>query len=193
MRAEHGPINRTWMIFCSRTGVITGKDTALVPRNSIWDLRDGNAYSPSRFLDERHSRTHGPPIPAWQVCELNVRPTCAIAFPSLFFSLEAGSFRRVERAGYIISRIFKPDVDRSAGQNYDPSRRLQQPQPADFHSPIACLCAAPREKEYGIFLTERYCLYTVHRSGCPWYHHLPWQCRTPMLRSILTPWRGIRH
>lgn len=69
---------------------------------------------------------------------------------------------------------------RSAGQTYEySSRRLQQPQPAEFHARY-CPISAPRQREKGsleYFLTERYCLYTVHRRTVrrAYIHHLPWQ------------------
>src|SRR5262249_6099446 len=69
---------------------------------------------------------------------------------------------------------------RSTGKEFEySSSRLQMPRPADFHASYRPV-SEPRIREQSSiehFLTERYCLYTVHQGSVlrAYIHHAPWQ------------------
>ena len=111
-------------------------------------------------------------------------PMCATkASPEyFFFSLDAASLPAVlgARAAFKLPYFHAAMLIRSAGESFEyTSTRLQMPRPAEFHArywPVS----APRVREKGsleYFLTERYCLYTVHLGKVrrAYIHHEPWQ------------------
>jgi uncharacterized protein YqjF (DUF2071 family) len=69
---------------------------------------------------------------------------------------------------------------RSSGEEFQySSSRLQMPRPANFYGRYRPV-SEPRVREKGSiehFLTERYCLYTIHRDSVlrAYIHHAPWQ------------------
>jgi len=158
----------------------------LVPRELDLDLLDGDAYvAVTPFWMGGVRGRMMPPLPFIHTfCELNVRTYVRYqGIPGVFFlSLDAGSFPAVmgARKTYQLPYFHAAMLVRSDGQEFQySSSRLQEPRPADFHARYWPVTEARvREKnsiEY--FLTERYCLYTVHqgtvrRAGI---HHAPWQ------------------
>jgi hypothetical protein len=158
----------------------------LVPQQLELDLLEGSAWvavtpfwiggSRGRFL---------PPLPfLYKFCELNVRTYVRYqGIPGVyFFSLDAASLPAVvgARAGYKLPYLHAAMLVRSTGESFEyTSSRLQMPRPANFHArywPVS----SPRVREKSSqehFLTERYCLYTVHQGRVlrAYIHHLPWQ------------------
>ncbi len=158
----------------------------LIPKELELDLSDGNAYvAIAPFWMSGIRGRIAPPVPGLhKFCELNVRTYVRYRdVPGVyFFSLDAGSLPAVwsARALYHLPYFYAGMTVRSDGKEYEySSRRLQQPQPAEFHARY-CPISTPRLREKGsleYFLTERYCLYTVHRGTVrrAYIHHLPWQ------------------
>jgi len=158
----------------------------LVPRELELDLRDGNAWiAVTPFWMSGVCFRFAPPLPFLnKFCELNVRTYVRYnGVPGVyFFSLDAASFPAVlgARVTFRLPYYHAAMLIRSAGGSFEyTSARLQTPRPADFHARYAPT-TPPRVREKGsleYFLTERYCLYTMHqgrmhRAGI---HHAPWQ------------------
>jgi hypothetical protein len=159
---------------------------ALVPRELELDLYDGSAWvAVAPFWMSGIRGRHLPPLPFFsKFCELNVRTYVRYkGMPGVyFFSLDAGSLPAVlgARATYKLPYFHAAMLVRSAGEEFEYScRRLQMPRPANFHGRYRPV-SSPRVREKGTvenFLTERYCLYTVHRGSVlrAYIHHAPWQ------------------
>jgi uncharacterized protein YqjF (DUF2071 family) len=196
LETEHRPIavpsgawsnQQTWHdLLFAHWPLAPDKIRPLVPPELDLDLCDGNAYvAIAPFWMSGIRARLAPPVPGLRTfCELNVRTYVRYRdVPGVyFFSLDAGSLPAVwsARAFYHLPYFHAGMSIRSSGQTYEySSRRLQRPQPAEFHARY-CPIAAPRPREKGsleYFLTERYCLYAVHRGSVrrAHIHHLPWQ------------------
>ena len=158
----------------------------LVPRELELDLRDGAAYvAVAPFWMSGIRGRMMPPLPfVRKFCELNVRTYVRYKdIPGVFFfSLDAGSFFAVmgARKTYKLPYFHASMLVRSDGREFHySSSRLQEPRPADFHARYTPFGAARIREKSSIehFLTERYCLYTVHRGTVlrAYIHHAPWQ------------------
>lgn len=158
----------------------------LVPGALELDLFDGSAWvAVAPFWMSGIRARLAPPIPfLYKFCELNVRTYVRYkGMPGVyFFSLDAGSLPAVlgARASYKLPYFHAAMLIRSSGEEFDySSSRLQMPRPADFHG-IYRPISEPRVREQGSiehFLTERYCLYTIHQGSVlrAYIHHAPWQ------------------
>lgn len=158
----------------------------LVPRELELDLLDGSAYvAVTPFWMSGVRGRMMPPLPfLYRFCELNVRTYVRYKdIPGVFFfSLDAGSFPAVlgARKTYKLPYFHSAMVIRSDGKEFHySSSRLQEPRPADFHARYQPI-SAPRVREKNsieYFLTERYCLYTVHQDTVlrAYIHHAPWR------------------
>ena len=158
----------------------------LVPRELELDLLNGSAYvAVTPFWMSGIRGRLAPPLPfLYKFCELNVRTYVRYkGLPGVyFFSLDAGSLPATlgARASYKLPYFHAAMLIRSSGESFEySSRRLQMPRPADFHARYQPV-SAPSVREKGsieYFLTERYCLYTVHRGSVlrAYIHHAPWQ------------------
>jgi uncharacterized protein YqjF (DUF2071 family) len=84
------------------------------------------------------------------------------------------------RATYNLPYLHAAMLIRSSGESFEySSSRLQEPRLAKFHATYRPV-SQPRVRERGsveYFLTERYCLYTLHRGEVlrAYIHHAPWQ------------------
>jgi len=157
----------------------------LVPRELELELLDGSAYvAVTPFWMSGVRGRMMPPLPfLHKFCELNVRTYVRYKdIPGVFFfSLDAGSLPAAlgARATYKLPYFHAAMVIRSDGKEFlYSSSRLQMPRPANFqarYQPIS----GPRVREKSsveCFLTERYCLYTVHQGTVlrAYIHHAPW-------------------
>src|SRR5262249_4096329 len=126
-----------------------------------------------------------PPLPfLYKFCELNVRTYVRYKdVPGVyFFSLDAGSLPAVlgARASYKLPYYHAAMVVRGARDEFEySSSRLQMPRPAHFQASYRPV-SEPQIRAQGSvehFLTERYCLYTVHQRNVlrAYIHHAPWQ------------------
>jgi uncharacterized protein YqjF (DUF2071 family) len=159
---------------------------ALVPSELELDLYDGSAWAAvAPFWMSGIRGRLAPPVPFLnKFCELNVRTYVRYkGIPGVyFFSLDAGSVAAVlgARASYKLPYFHAAMLVRSFGEEFHySSSRLQMPRPADFHARYRPV-SAPRVREKSSiehFLTERYCLYAVHRGSVlrAYIHHAPWQ------------------
>ena len=157
----------------------------LVPRELELDLRDGSTWvAVTPFWMSGVRGRFSPPLPfLYKFCELNVRTYVRYnGVPGVyFFSLDAASFPAVlgARITYRLPYFHAAMLIRSTGESFEyTSTRLQMPRPADFHARYAPT-SPPRVREKDsleYFLTERYCLYTVHQSKVrrAYIHHGPW-------------------
>ncbi|HZD94688.1 MAG TPA: DUF2071 domain-containing protein [Candidatus Sulfotelmatobacter sp.] len=158
----------------------------LVPQELELDLRDGSAYvAVTPFWMSGIRWRYAPPLPfLYKFCELNVRTYVRYkGIPGVyFFSLDAASLPAVvgARAAYKLPYLHAAMVVRSDGKEFHyTSSRLQAPRPADFQARYRPI-SAPRIRDRDsieFFLTERYCLYAVHRGTVlrAHIHHAPWQ------------------
>jgi uncharacterized protein len=124
-----------------------------------------------------------PPIPGVnRFPEMNVRTYVRVnGIPGVyFFSLDAARRMAVwgARAAYHLPYFFAEMAAHSVGEKvHYKSRRLEPPAPAEFRGLYWPTGAVRSEKSaLEAFLTERYCLYTVHlaRVYRAYIHHLPW-------------------
>lgn len=159
---------------------------ALVPQELELDLRDGLAYvAVAPFWMSGIRGRLAPPLPfLYKFCELNVRTYVRYkGVPGVyFFSLDAASLPAVlgARTAFKLPYFHAAMLIRSSGESFEyTSSRLQMPRPANFHARYRPTSAPRvREKEsIEYFLTERYCLYTVHLGQVlrAYIHHAPWQ------------------
>lgn len=165
----------------------------LVPPELELDVRDGHAWVGVIPFWMSGIRARGlPALPGLSTfAELNVRTYVKHrGIPGVYFwSLDAGSRMAVQgaRAFYHLPYYFASMWVRRAGERASTPEdekfsyncmRMEGPRPAEFHAqywPVS----APRQREKGAlehFLSERYCLYTVHRGKVlrAYIHHLPW-------------------
>jgi uncharacterized protein len=195
-QTEHRPIampGRPWImkqnwhdLLFAHWALAPEKVRPLVPPELELDLLDGMAYvAVAPFWMSGIRARMMPPLPLLRTfCELNVRTYVRYKnVPGVFFfSLDAGSFLAVmgARQTYKLPYFHAAMLVRSDGKEFHySSSRLQEPRPADFHArywPVS----EPRTRAKGSiehFLTERYCLYTVHQGTVlrAYIHHLPWQ------------------
>ena len=158
----------------------------LVPRELELDLFEGSAYvAVAPFWMSGIRGRFAPPLPFFRkFCELNVRTYVRYkGVPGVyFFSLDAGSLPAVlgARATFKLPYFHAAMLIRSSGETYEySSSRLQEPRPANFQASYRPI-SSPRVREKSsieYFLTERYCLYTVHQGKVlrAYIHHSPWQ------------------
>lgn len=157
----------------------------MVPRELELDLWQEQAYIAVTPFWMSGVRPRGAPAPPLlnRFPELNVRTYVKYqGIPGVyFFSLDAGSRFAVwgARTFYHLPYYFAAMSVRSEGEKFSySSKRLEGPRPAEFHGrywPVS----PPRQRAKGVlehFLTERYCLYTLHRGKLrrAYIHHLPW-------------------
>jgi uncharacterized protein len=158
---------------------------AVVPRELELDLWDGKSYvavTPFRMTGVR-PRGFPPPPRLNTFAEINVRTYVKYrGIPGVyFFSLDAGSRMAVwgARTFYHLPYYFAAMSVREDGEKFAySSMRLEGPRPAGFYAQY-WPTSLPRRREKGAleyFLTERYCLYTVHRGTVlrAYIHHVPW-------------------
>ncbi|MGC2696227.1 MAG: DUF2071 domain-containing protein [Candidatus Angelobacter sp.] len=162
------------------------KMRALVPSELELDLHAGKAYVAVApfWMSGIRGRLAPPLLFFRKFCELNVRTYVRYkGIPGVyFFSLDAASLPAVlgARAMYKLPYFHAAMLIRSSGDTFEyTSSRLQMPRPANFHARYRPL-SVPRVREKDsleYFLTERYCLYTVHQGSVlrAYIHHQPWQ------------------
>jgi uncharacterized protein YqjF (DUF2071 family) len=156
---------------------------ALVPAQLPLDLFDGQSWLGIVPFWMSGVRGRGlPAIPGLSgFPELNVRTYVTLGQkPGVyFFSLDAANMPAVcaARAFYHLPYFYAIMKTEAAGEEivYTSSRRAED---AEFRGRY-CPCAPVRLRESGTiehWLTERYCLYTVHRDGVyrGEIHHNPW-------------------
>lgn len=158
----------------------------LVPQELELDVYDSSAWvAVAPFWMSGVRGRLAPPLPfLYKFSELNVRTYVRYKdMPGVyFFSLDAGSLAAVlsARATYKLPYFHAAMLIRGTAEEFHYScSRLQNPRPADFHARYGPV-STPRVREKGSiehFLTERYCLYTVHRGSVlrAYIHHAPWQ------------------
>ena len=170
------------------------------------DLFDGDAWVGIVPFRMTNVGPRGVPSLPWvsAFAEMNVRTYVRVdGKPGVyFFSLDAASVVAVETARTLLNLPYHAaamTVD-SHGEavEYDSRRRKAQPA-AEFHAtygPIGPVFNAPRGTlEY--FLTERYCLYNVGRSGRPYrleIHHPRWllqPAHADLTRNTMAPANGL--
>jgi uncharacterized protein len=157
----------------------------LVPRELELDLWQGRAYvavAPFWMSGVRPRCTPAPPL-LHKFPELNVRTYVTYkGIPGVcFFSLDAYSRPGVwgARTFYHLPYYFASMSVRPAGEKFEyHSSRRDGPQPAEFRGRY-WPTSPPRQRSKGTlehFLTERYCLYTVHGGKVlrAYIHHVPW-------------------
>jgi len=196
LETAHRPIplpSRPWImkqrwhdLLFAHWAIAPEKLRGLVPRELELDLYEGSSYvAVAPFWMSGIRGRLAPPLPfLYKFCELNVRTYVRYkGVPGVyFFSLDAGSLLAVlgARATYRLPYFHAAMLIRSAGEEFEyTSSRLQMPRPADFHARYRPV-SPPRVREQGTvenFLTERYCLYTVHGRNVlrAVIHHAPWQ------------------
>ena len=157
-----------------------------MPTQLELDLHQGSAYvAVAPFWMSGIRGRLAPPLPfLYKFCELNVRTYVRYKeVPGVyFFSLDAGSLPAVlgARASYKLPYYHAAMVIRGARDEFEyTSSRLQRPRPADFQANYRPV-SEPEVRAQGSvehFLTERYCLYTVHQGSVlrAYIHHAPWQ------------------
>lgn len=157
----------------------------LVPRELELDLWDGQGYVAVTPFWMSGVRPRGAPAPPLlhKFPELNVRTYVKYqGIPGVyFFSLDAGSRTAVwgARTFYHLPYYFASMAVRSEKEKFHYiSSRRQGPRPAEFRVRY-WPTSPPRQREKGAiehFLTERYCLYAVHRGKLlrAYIHHVPW-------------------
>ncbi len=157
----------------------------LVPRELELDLRDGHAWVGVIPFWMSGIRSRGTPaLPALSTTpELNVRTYVTYrGIPGVYFwSLDCASRLAVwgARTFYHLPYFNASMSVQNAGESFNYScRRLDHPQPAEFRGSYRPT-SPPRQRDKSTlehFLTERYCLYTVHRGRVlrAYIHHLPW-------------------
>lgn len=161
------------------------KIRSLVPQELELDLRAGKAYvAVAPFWMSGIRARWAPPLPGLhRFAELNVRTyVCYKGIPGVyFFSLDAASRMAVRgaRRGYGLPYFFAAMSVKSIGEKlHYSSRRLENPQPAEFAGRYWPVAAPHRFEPESLehFLTERYCLYTVDggKVSRAYIHHLPW-------------------
>jgi uncharacterized protein YqjF (DUF2071 family) len=158
----------------------------LVPQELELDLREGAVWvAVAPFWMSGIRARLVPPLPFLnKFCELNVRTYVRYrGVPGVyFFSLDAASLLAVlgARGTYKLPYFHAAMLVRSSGESFEySSSRLQQPRPANFHARYRPT-SPPRVRDKNsieVFLTERYCLYTVDKGHVfrAYIHHLPWQ------------------
>jgi uncharacterized protein YqjF (DUF2071 family) len=180
-------MKQTWHdLLFAHWPIATGALRALVPKELELDLYDGSAWvAVAPFWMSGVRGRLMPPLPLlYKFSELNLRTYVRYqGVPGVyFFSLDAGSLAAVlgARATYKLPYFHAAMLIRSSGEEFHySSSRLQEPRPADFHA-LYRPVSAPRVREKGSiehFLTERYCLYAVHRGSVlrASIHHAPWR------------------
>jgi uncharacterized protein YqjF (DUF2071 family) len=157
----------------------------LVPRELELDLWQGRAYVAVAPFWMSGVRPRGGPAPPLlhKFPELNVRTYVSYkGIPGVyFFSLDAGSRLAVwgARTFFHLPYYFAAMSVRSAGEKFEyHSSRRDSPRPAEFRGRYRPT-SPPRQRSKGAlehFLTERYCLYTVHKGKVlrAYIHHVPW-------------------
>lgn len=161
-----------------------------VPREFDLDLFDGEAWIGIVPFHMTNVAPRGVPSMPWvsEFPELNVRTYVRVGdTPGVyFFSLDAGSTVAVEAARALLNLPYYPAsmtvVPDGDGISYTSERKTGGPAArfAATYRPLGRVFeAAPGTLEH--FLTERYCLYHVHRSQEPYQleiHHPPWPLQT---------------
>ena len=157
----------------------------LVPAALEIDCHDGSAWAAVAPFHMSGIRARGlPPLPGWSAFpELNVRTYVKYrGVPGVyFFSLDAGNRTAVEmaRRGYWLPYFYsrmQVDVQKNDEVQYSSSRVREAAEFRGRYRPTGGV----RRRDQGLlehFLTERYCLYAVGRSGevlRGHIHHLPW-------------------
>lgn len=157
----------------------------LVPPQLELDVRDGQAWVGVIPFWMSGIRARGfPPVPGLNSSpELNVRTYVKYGgIPGVYFwSLDIASHAAVwgARTFYHLPYFFASMSIKNAGEQFSYScRRTEKPQPAEFRGRYRPT-AAVRQRQKGElehFLTERYCLYTMHEGKVlrAYIHHLPW-------------------
>jgi uncharacterized protein len=156
----------------------------LVPACFELEVFDGEAWvGVVPFLMTNVSLRRVPALP-WvsEFPELNVRTYVRVADrPGVyFFSLDAGSRLAVTTARTLLNLPYHAAAmtiaSTSAGVRYDSRRENSSAEFSGTYAPIGSP-VAPVSGTLEYFLTERYCLYNVSRSGEPYrldIHHPPW-------------------
>ncbi|HYX52641.1 MAG TPA: DUF2071 domain-containing protein [Candidatus Limnocylindrales bacterium] len=156
----------------------------LVPAELQLDLFEGEAYvGVVPFWMSGVRGRWQPPIPGVsRFPEMNVRTYVRVnGIPGVyFFSLDAASRVAVwgARMFYHLPYFFAEMSVHSVGEKvHYKSRRLEPPAPAEFRG-LYWPAGAVKQQKSALenFLSERYCLYTVHRGRVyrAYIHHLPW-------------------
>ena len=156
-----------------------------VPASFELDLFNGEAWVAVVPFDMTNVGPRGVPSLPWvsEFPELNVRTYVRVADrPGVyFFSLDAGNAVAVQAARTLLNLPYHTasmTVERRANAVEYRSAREPGGYP-EFHGTYAPVGApfTPAEGSLEYFLTERYCLYHVDRSGIPFcleIHHPPW-------------------
>ena len=157
----------------------------LVPPQLELDLRDGHAWVgviPFWMSGIRARAT--PAIPRLSTTpELNVRTYVTYrGIPGVYFwSLDCASRLAVwgARTFYHLPYFNAFMSVQNAGESFSyRCTRQQDPRPAEFRATYRPIAPARQREKSTVehFLTERYCLYTVHRGKVlrAYIHHLPW-------------------
>lgn len=157
----------------------------LVPRELELDLWEGRAYVAVAPFWMSGVGPRGMPAPPLlhKFLELNVRTYVSYnGIPGVyFFSLDAGSRLAVwgARTFFHLPYYFAAMSIRSEGEKFCYNTgRIEGPRPAEFGAHY-WPTSPPRQRSKGAlehFLTERYCLYTVHKRKVlrAYIHHVPW-------------------
>ena len=157
----------------------------LVPPQLELDLRDGHAWVgviPFWMSGIRARAT--PAIPGLSTTpELNVRTYVTYrGIPGVYFwSLDCASRLAVwgARTFYHLPYFNASMSVHNAGESFSyRCTRQEDPGPAEFRATYRPIAPARQREKSTVehFLTERYCLYTVHRGKVlrAYIHHLPW-------------------
>jgi uncharacterized protein len=158
---------------------------ALVPPQLELDLRDGHAWVgviPFWMSGIRARAT--PAIPGLSTTpELNVRTYVTYrGIPGVYFwSLDCASRLAVRgaRTFYHLPYFNASMSVQNAGESFSyRCTRQEDPKPAEFRATYRPIAPVRQREKTTLehFLTERYCLYTMHRGKVlrAYIHHLPW-------------------
>jgi len=157
-----------------------------VPGHFELDLYDGVAWLAIVPFHMTNVAPRGVPSLPWvsEFAELNVRTYVRVKDrPGIyFFSLDAGSALAVQAARTLFNLPYYTatmHVGRTGSGAVEYSSSRASMPPGDLRATYEPTGAAfkPVERSLEYFLTERYCLYNVDRSGKPYrldIHHPPW-------------------
>jgi uncharacterized protein YqjF (DUF2071 family) len=199
-------MTQTWHDLLFAHWPVPSKNLApLVPAAFELDMFENQAWVAVVPFRMTNVAPRGVPAPAWLSAfpEANVRTYVRVEDkPGVyFFSLDAASAPAVRAARWLFNLPYylasMTVAARAGGVDYR-SRRIASPaaELAVSYQPIGPVFE-PRRDSLEYFLTERYCLYALHRSGRPYrldIHHPPWplqEARAEFTKNTMVELSGM--
>jgi uncharacterized protein YqjF (DUF2071 family) len=201
-------MTQTWHdLLFAHWRVDAGDIRSRIPAAFELDLFDGAAWTGVVPFHMTNVAPRGIPSIPWvsEFPELNVRTYVRVGDRTgvYFFSLDAGSALAVRAARTLLNLPYYPAAMSVSAHDgairYDSRRRdgvSNAALTATYEPTGGVFEAGPGSLEY--FLTERYCLYNIDRSGAPYrldIHHPPWSLQpatAKFVRNTMAQASGIR-